>query len=120
MNITEKIAEVARIDREIEALEAYIKSVKSEILGLEEQREAIEEEVLEHMRDFGITGGKAGPYHYSQKTSYATHITDEGLLPEAYFRQTPDKAIIAKMLKAGHVVEGAEIQERVRLHVINK
>lgn len=90
--------------------EGYIDIIKARITRLEARSNRRRAIVLEIMQRMGLRTAKRPMYTASVTDGpKSVHITDEKLIPMHLHRVAPDKVAIAKVLKDGGIVDGAQL-----------
>jgi len=124
-----------RVQERVLELLQLRETAKTQILGADAELERLKavktaafnavELIEKHLLDATLRLGhpiQAGTYRVGTRSSTATVIDDEKLLPTAYLRvipesTAPDKTAIGKALKAGEVIPGASLETRQNLAI---
>ena len=122
-------------DEKLEGCGAYIKNLEAEAKAIKEEADRLKKRAeqkqknADRIREYvsnilqaaGETKFESAKVVFSFRKSEALNITDEEKLPAAYMvtktETAPDKAAIKKALKAGELIEGAEIITKQNLQV---
>lgn len=130
---TDKFDEL-QIDRsaKLENVALWYKNLISEAQAFKAEKDAFAEkqkraeskaESLKNYLDSALRGQKFDTVKVSvaYRKSTSVEIIDQSKLPELYLKvvttTTPDKAEIAKALKVGEVVDGAELKENQNIQI---
>lgn len=130
---TDKFDEL-QIDRsdKLENVALWYKNLLSEAQAYRAEKDAFAEkqkraerkaESLKNYLDSALRGQKFDTVKVSitYRKSTSVEIVDQSKLPETYLKvvttATPDKTEIAKALKVGEVVEGAELKENQNIQI---
>lgn len=124
MSGDEKIENVCKVIRNLEAQAAAFKAEKDRMADRQKTAEngvkRLKQSLLDYLVAANIKKRSAGLFTVSVGTSKAVNITNEAALPDRYFvPQEPrlDKTMIGNDLKANVHVEGAEIVENPFLRI---
>lgn len=111
----------------IKALDANIQIIDAEMvrLGLlyhkaEKGKELLKNRLSQSMQQFGIEKIESPTMKISFRKSESVEITDEALLPAAYFvpkPPEPNKRLIKEEIKSGKDIPGATLREKKNLQI---
>lgn len=117
MGTEEKLESYCKVIRQLEADAEMLKAEKERIekkkKTVDNSIDRMKKAVIEFMKASGSTKSTAGTFTVSLRTSKATKIIDESLIPKKYFiKQEPklDKKTILDLLKSGEEIKGCELQ----------
>ncbi len=116
----EKLDNIEYVKREFKMRET---ALQDEIKRLQERKASMasKQEQLKNLQEFLMNGEKVktDKFTFSYGTTKSVDITDESAIPEAYLKVEfkVNKTELAKVLKAGGAVDGAELVEKTSLRV---
>lgn len=123
-----KATNVAFVIRNTQALAASIKDAETQMAArrkaLESRAERLTKYLLDNMQACGMQKIESPYFALTVKSNPPSVVIDEpGLIPDEFMRlpapppPSPDKTMIAKVLKAGHDVPGAHMTQGYRIEI---
>ena len=124
MGANEKVENYCKIIKQLQADSDMFKAEADRIAARKRTAENAIERLKTALLDF-MTASKqekiqAGTFSVSTATTKAVNITDETKIPDQFKKPQPakiDKTEISKVLKAGGIVEGAELIENTGVRI---
>lgn len=115
---------IKNCDAEAAAIKAEIESLEKRCKRLERKSESLRGYMLSSMIANGDKELSSPRYVAKIRTSEATEILDENLIPDEFIKVTipepvrkPDKVAIKKAIKAGHEVAGAALKVNQKVNI---